>query len=326
MKQNQKQKEPKYRCSVCGDEFRRKSNAFTPTRSMLYKGNGGLLTICKTCVGEIYTKYLEKFEGNECRAIKRMCMLLDIYFCDSLFEASNNSNQSNRMNAYLSKINLVPYINKTFDDYLFSGSYEDLNTEETPETKARKISSKYIKVWGYGFTYEEYQFLEGKFSEWKSKVIIDSMARESLVRDLCVIKLQQQKAIQSGDVDLWGRLQKTFQDTLSSANLKPIQAENDEKTAEKPLGVMIEMFENEDPIPEVNPEWKDIDGIVKLFNIYFLGHLSKMLGIKNRYSKDYEEEMQKYRAEIDDIKDSPDEDVFEYLSENGFTESEKQNE
>lgn len=319
-------KEIKYRCSVCGDESRKKSNAFTPVRSLLYKGNGGLLTVCKNCVGEIYNKYLEKFDGDECKAIKRMCMLLDIYFCDSLFEASKNATQLNRMNAYLSKINLVPYINKTFDDYLFSGSYEDLNTEETPETKAKKISNKYIKVWGYGFSYEEYQFLEGKFSEWKSKVIIDSMARESLVRDLCVIKLQQQKAIQNGEVDLWGRLQKTFQDTLSSANLKPIQVENDEKTAEKPLGVMIEMFENEDPIPEVNPEWKDIDGIVKLFNIYFLGHLSKMLGIKNRYSKDYEEEMQKYRAEIDDIKDAPDEDVFEYLSEKGFTESEKQNE
>ena len=51
-----------------------------------------------------------------------------------------------------------------------------------------------------------------------------------------------------------------------------------------------------------------------------------MLGVKNRYSKDYEEEMQKYRAEIDDIKDATDEDVFEYLSEKGFTESEKQNE
>ena len=51
-----------------------------------------------------------------------------------------------------------------------------------------------------------------------------------------------------------------------------------------------------------------------------------MLGIKNRYSKDYEEEMQKYRAEIDEIKDAPDENVFEYLSDNGFIESEKRNE
>ena len=32
-------------------------------------------------------------------------------------------------------------------------NYEDLSTEETSETKARKISSKYIKVWGYGFNY-----------------------------------------------------------------------------------------------------------------------------------------------------------------------------
>ena len=130
-------KEIKYRCSVCGDEFRRKSNAFTPTRSMLYKGNGGFLTICKTCVGEIYTKYLEKFDGDECKAIKRMCMLLDIYFCDSLFEASNNSNQLNRMNAYLSKINLVPYINKTFDDYLFSGvtAYPTEGTSGSHQTK-----------------------------------------------------------------------------------------------------------------------------------------------------------------------------------------------
>ena len=97
----------------------------------------------------------------------------------------------------------------------------------------RKTSSKYIKVLGYGFSYEEYQFLEDKFSGWKSKVIIDSMARESLVRDLCVIKLQQQKAIQNGEVDLWGRPRKTSQDTLSSADLKQIQVENDERTAEK---------------------------------------------------------------------------------------------
>ena len=46
------------------------------------------------------------------------------------------------------------------------------------------------------------------------------------------------------------------------------------------------------------------------------------------YEMDFadEEEMQKYRAEIDDIKDVSDEDDFEYLSEKGFTKSEKQNE
>lgn len=95
---------------------------------------------------------------------------------------------------------------------------------------------------------------------------------------------------------------KQYQDTLSSANLKPIQAENADKAMEKPLGLLIEMFENEEPAPE----WKDMNKIVKLFNIYFLGHLCKMLNIKNCYSQSYEEEMQKYRVSIDEIQDSPD--------------------
>ena len=89
---------------------------------------------------------------------------------------------------------------------------------------------------------------------------------------------------------------------------------------EKPLGLMIEMFENEDPIPKPLPEWNDVDNIQKLFNIYFLGHLCKMLNIKSRYSQLYEDEMQKYRVNIEEIQDLPDEDVFEYLSENGFAE------
>ena len=55
------------------------------------------------------------------------------------------------------------------------------------------------------------------------------------------------------------------------------------------------MFENEGSLPE----WKDADNIQKLFNIYFLGHLYKMLNIKNRYSKMYEDEMQKYRVNIE---------------------------
>ena len=95
----------------------------------------------------------------------------------------------------------------------------------------------------------------------------------------------------------------------------------DKKEFEKPFGVLIEMFENEDPIPQPLPEWRDVDGIVRLFTIYFIGHLCKMLNIKNRYANMYEEEMQKYRVTIDEPEEMSDEDVFEYLTENGFTES-----
>ena len=70
--------------------------------------------------------------------------------------------------------------------------------------------------------------------------------------------------MRDGEIDLYNRLQKTYQETLSSANLKPIQVENDDKAIEKSLGVMIEMFENKDPIPEPAPEWKDVDKHCKI--------------------------------------------------------------
>jgi len=315
--------EKRYSCSMCGKSYKAKDRKFTPSNFSIYKGNDGFMTICKDCVSKIYENYLKKFNGDEYNAIKRVCMLLNIYFCDDLFAYSGKDSKCiNRMNSYLSKINLMPYMNKNFDDYLFSKEYKK---PEIKEEKSDTIPERLIKIWGFGFTYEEYQFLHNKFLEWKSKVVIDGMARESLVRDLCIIKLQQQKALRNGEIDLYNRLQRTYQDTLSSAKLKPIQTESDDKAMEKPLGVMIEMFENEDPIPEALPEWKDVDKIRKLFNIYFLGHLCKMLGIKNRYSKMYEEEMQKYRVSTPEIQDLPDEDVFEYLTENDFSERNTEN-
>ncbi len=317
--------EKRYNCSMCGKSYRGKDRKFTPSLSPLYKGNDGLMTICKDCVLSVYKGYLKKFSGDEYNAVKRVCMLLNIYFCDELFEYSAGAQKfTNHMSSYLAKINLVPYMRKTFDDYLFSETYKQPEMKHEHE-KESSISDRLVKIWGFGFTAEEYRFLNNKFAEWKAKVVIDGMARESLVRDLCVIKLQQQKALRDSEIDLYNRLQKTYQDTLSSANLKPIQEENADKSMEKPLGLMIEMFENEDPIPEPLPEWRDVDNIVKLFHIYFLGHMCKMLNIKNRYSQMYEDEMQKYRVNVDEVQDAPDEDVFEYLEENGFSEGTDEN-
>ena len=322
-----KQDLKEYTCAVCRRRYKGKDRKFAKSYSMIYTGNDNCMTVCKPCVYSIYEEYLDKYEGDERKAIKRICMMFDLYFSEEIVEKAGTGklNYANKMAAYLKLLNLKEYLKKTYDDYLFGEEYKE---EEKEERKGKKeeekgVSEKYIKTWGFGFNVEEYKLLNNKYSEWKSKVIIDGVARESLVRDLCVIKLQQQKALQEGEVDLYNRLQKTYQDTLSSANLKPIQTENDDKIREKPLGVLIEMFENENPIPEPLEEWKDTDKIVKLFNTYFLGHLCKMLNIKNRYSEMYEKEMNKYRLNIDEIQNlTSDEDIFEYLMENGFKENE----
>ena len=74
----------------------------------------------------------------------------------------------------------------------------------------------------------------------------------------------------------------TFQSLLGSANLKPVQNNDNALADSQSFGTLIKKFEEEKPIPEPDPEWKDVDGIVKYITVYFLGHLCKMIGIKNK--------------------------------------------
>lgn len=132
----------------------------------------------------------------------------------------------------------------------------------------------------------------------------------SLVRELCIIKLQMNTAIKEGDVDVYVKLMNTYLSTMRSANLQPLQEDSSSKEGEKPVGVMIKMLEDYKPVCQCPPEYQDADGIVKYIQVYFIGHLSAMLKIKNKYSEMYRAEMEKFRVENPFLKGQNDEEVF----------------
>lgn len=57
---------------------------------------------------------------------------------------------------------------------------------------------------------------------------------------------------------------------------------------------MIEKWEQEKPIPEPDPEFKDCDGIGKYIRVWFKGALSHALGLEGGYSKEYEDYVSQY--------------------------------
>lgn len=274
------------------------------------------------------TEQYEGLLGGSDEAIRRMALHWDMYVSDSLLNSSRKIDASrSRIMAYIKNCNLNQNAGKTYDTYLKELKESESNAvkslddlENINESSDANISKQTVKVWGFGYSVEDYDFLNSKFSTWKSRVIIDGIARENLVRDLCVLELLKNKAIQSENIDQFDKLTKTYQKTLESANLKPIQEDANDKNGEVPMGIMIQRFENEKPIPKPDPEWEDVDGIVKFITIYFLGHLCKMLNIKNKYSKIYEDEMAKYRVEVPELSEADDDDIFEYIA-NGNGES-----
>lgn len=224
-------------------------------------------------------------------------MKFDIYYNQGLCDASKKiSEDRSRIHTYISRANLQQYAGKTYDTTIDEETDFTIGSiEEAKENKDIKTTQKTIKFFGLGFTDSEYQWLQNQYDDWITRHECKTKAQEVLFKNICIAELQIQKAAQTnGKVDSY---MKSLQDLLGSANLKPTQNNDNALADQNTFGTLINKWENEKPIPEPDPEWKDVDGIARYVTVFFLGHLCKMMGIKNSYSKEYEKEMEKYRVE-----------------------------
>lgn len=319
-------------CQTCGKHYKRRKGNFSPIKSQLYAGTDGYMNTCKNCVNVLFDRYTEFFDGNEEKAIERICQIFDIYYnAEAVATTKKISEDRSRVSAYISKIQIRQFAGKTYTDTIIetkSDAITSLNDLENNDALSDsdispKQMKKLIREWGMGFEVDDYKILSDSFDDWKSRIIIDGKTRESLVRELCIIKLQMNKALRDENVELYTKLMSTYQSTLKSANLQPKQEDENEKASEKPIGVMIEMFENERPISKTEPKFEDVSHYVRFITIYFLGHLCKMLKIKNKYSALYEEEMAKYRVEFSELENANDDDVFDYILNGGFSDEQE---
>ena len=71
------------------------------------------------------------------------------------------------------------------------------------------------------------------------------------------------------------------------------------------------MIEEEEPIPEADEEFQDVDGIRKYISVWFFGHLCKMLGVENKYSYLYDQEIERLKVERPEYEGEDDEAIIE---------------
>ena len=288
-----------YKCCTCGKKYTKQSGNFSYSQSPLFKGNNSFLPICNNCLENLVEQYTELL-GSQNEAIKRVCLHWDIYFSESLLNSTKkiDANRS-RIKCYVKNCNLQQHAGKTYDTYLKEINSERIDTindlEELKQDKEIKVSQKTIKFFGLGYTPEQYRFLQDQYDDWTHRHECRTKSQEEVFKNLCIAQLNIQIAQQTG-----GKVKDamdSFQNLLGTANLKPCQTNENALADQNTFGTLIKKWENEKPISEPDPEWKDVDGIARYIHIYFLGHLCKMMGIKNSYSRMYDEEMEKYRVE-----------------------------
>ena len=94
--------------------------------------------------------------------------------------------------------------------------------------------------------------------------------------------------------------------------MKPTQKKDvamEEELSTTPLGVWIWRYENKRPLPEVDDSLKDVNHIKK-YIFTWMGHLCKMVGVKNGYTKMYEDEIARLRVEMPEYDDEDEEDLL----------------
>lgn len=308
----------KYKCTGCGKSFLHQSGNFNVTKSPLFKANNGYVTICKKCRDTHYDKLVELYEGNENEAIESICQVFDWYYQPDAI-VNNQGRAKNKLVRYISVLNLPQNTNKgeslTYLDTIKDSKNRVINSIEdvkVAQGENIKITKAMFKTWGAGHDPEDYPDLEGQLSDWRARYPIDGdKTRVELVKQLCINNLHQRKALKADKIDVYNKLVDSYQKTLDRASLTPKITDKSLHDGEKPLGVMIGMFEKERPITK---KYEGTNQMIRFFTIYCLGHLCKMLGFHNKYEDMYEEEMNKYRVEIDELSDAEDEDIFDFIT------------
>lgn len=317
VKSDEGPKEPaqRYICYRCGTSYSRQKGFFPASHSDMYRGMG-YLPICCDCVDDIYEDYcIELNNGKE--AMRRVCMKLDLYWDEDIYAMMERSTSGNsRVRNYIGKTNIIRYMGKAFDDTLKREAAEAAASPIAavmPAVDSKEpivVSQDIIDFWGEDFAPEFLIKLDKRYQKWTGGAKDLDNGSVSLYKQICLLEETINRDAAAGkptdkNVNMLNTL-------LGSVNEKPVQKKSEADAAidNTPFGVWIDRWENKRPIPDPDPAFKDVDGIIKYITTWFYGHISHTLGIKNMSCKLYEDEIAKMRIKRPELAEEDDESLF----------------
>ena len=314
-------------CLCCGEK--KDSDTYYNSDSLQYRAYGKI-PYCKDCIDKLYQGYLQEFTKlqyttPEKRAVQRLCMVLDLFYSEEMYntaladwqKANDKSNRDIKFIFYYMKnVKMYQYRKRNYNTTI-NDEYKSLKEKNTmitsfnrdDEEEQKKIA-KAVKIFGAGFPDEDYLWLLNEYEDWTSRHECQTKSQEDNFKAICHNRLKAYKANLLGESTK--DLDKTFKDLLDAGNLQPKQNKGDTLSETQTFGTLIEKWEDTDPIPEIDEELKDVDKLGLYLDVFFKGHLAKMMGLKNGKSQFYDEYMKQYTVSKPDS-DNEDEDDTEGL-------------
>lgn len=271
----------------------------------------GYFPICKDCMrdmaeGRYYDKDLKPDESKE--NIIAACRFMDIPFLYNVYDAAVKSayaDESGKASVFQKMVTMIKslpqYSSMSFKDSEFGANGE---TEDLIDVTKIKRSTR--KRFGSIYGDKDLLFLQNEYDDWTTRYECNTKAQEELFERLACKKLEIYKA--QKEKQPTKDLDESYQRLMERANVTPRQNSMDVMSEGQTLGKLIEKWETERPLPDIDPELKDVDKIGRYVDVFFKGHLAKMLNLKNPLQHIYENYIKKYTVEKPEYDEDSDSD------------------
>lgn len=299
-------------CLCCGEK--KDIDTYYTSDSLQYRAYGRI-PYCKDCIDKMYQGYLDEFNrlqytNCEKRAVQRLCMVLDLYYSDEMYNTAFSDHQKavvkfdNKdlkfITYYMKNVKMYQYRKRNYNTTI-NDEYKQMKDDQKTmsmfngnDEKQQEVVSKAVKFFGRGLSDDEYLFLQNEYEDWTSRHECQTKAQEELIKQICFTQLALFKSVRSGEDSKAKDLNTTLMKQMDAAKLQPKQNKGETVAETQTFGTLIEEWEAHDPIPEVDEELKDVDKIGLFLDVFFRGHLAKMMGLKNGVSKYYDEYMKQF--------------------------------
>ena len=275
--------------------------------------SNGLLSVCKSCVDDIYLNVLESENGNIAKTILTLCRMLNVRFEQSAIDAALKHIETKQSD-----------INKVFGLYrakllvLFRTSMGDTNIDLTYQYSGGEIipsqnplldeefeEARDLKMFWQTDDKEDIAFLENEFSNFKKTNKAGTHAEIILLKEVCFKLLdmkKDRKGKKSTDSSL-KQLMNVMEKLLISPNT--VNAANSGENLDT-FGSWIAVIEKQEPAQWLEGEGKelynDVEDVEGYFQKYFVRPLRNFI----LQAKDWNIDDDGLEDDVDLFKDSAD--------------------
>jgi len=271
----------KIECLNCGKEKASTHANFYNNTHPLFS-NCDKFPVCKECI----TNYIGEKDATFINRVYMMLSLLDRPFIPTLWESTDGI-----WSKYVTQVSSLPqYKGLTYKDSIFENNKSIISFLDEIDS-VQEFSQEVLSRWE-GFEPSKIRKLENFYQELISTYEHGTPIQRNLYRNIAITQIQANDAIANSDHKKYKELMDTLSRLMNDANIKPVQETGAEANGISSFGEFIKMVEETEPIPEPRDEFKDVDGIGKYIDKWFLHHMRRFLGLTNETMEEYDEKMQ----------------------------------